>query len=128
MHTIDVDFDVFKALTSLRDSEDVSYNDVLRRLLSLPVKPSMTRQVADARDWLTKGVRFPSGTEFRAPYKGQLIEARVENGALHLNGKNFTSPSGAAMTITGGPVNGWTFWECRTPGSASWRSINALRK
>jgi predicted CopG family antitoxin len=30
---IDIDFDVFKALTALRQSEIDSYNDVLRRVL-----------------------------------------------------------------------------------------------
>ena len=33
---IDIDFDVFKALTALRHSESDSYNAVIRRLLSLP--------------------------------------------------------------------------------------------
>ena len=31
MATIEVDFDVYKALTNLRDDENVSYSDVLRR-------------------------------------------------------------------------------------------------
>lgn len=34
---IEIDFDVFKALTAMRQSEADSYNAVLRRLLSLPV-------------------------------------------------------------------------------------------
>jgi hypothetical protein len=128
MHAIDVDFDVFKALTNLRVSEDVTYNDVLRKLLNLSVKPASPQPPSGAGDWIAKGVRFPAGTEFRAPYKGQMVSAKVAEGALHLNGKRFTSPSGAAVAITGGPVNGWTFWECRLPGSASWRSINSMRK
>lgn len=33
---IDIDFEVFKALTALRSSESDSYNAVIRRLLSLP--------------------------------------------------------------------------------------------
>lgn len=33
---IEVDFDVFKALTALRESEVDSYNEVIRRLLKLP--------------------------------------------------------------------------------------------
>ena len=37
MH-IEIDFDVFKTLTSLRESETDSYNSVLRRLLSLPTQ------------------------------------------------------------------------------------------
>lgn len=33
---IEIDFDVFKALTALRESERDSYNSVIRRLLRLP--------------------------------------------------------------------------------------------
>lgn len=33
---IDIDFEVFKALTALRESESDSYNSVIRRLLNLP--------------------------------------------------------------------------------------------
>ena len=36
MHTIEIEFDVFKALTNLRESETVTYNEVIRRLLNLP--------------------------------------------------------------------------------------------
>lgn len=35
MATIDVDFEVYKALTIRRETEEMTYNDVLRHLLSL---------------------------------------------------------------------------------------------
>jgi hypothetical protein len=136
MRTIEVDFDVFKALTLRRPTEDVSENDVLRELLGLPRRQhaapvtSATHAQKDTAQggWITKGVQFPAGSEFRANYKGQTHLGRVENGALVLNGKRFDTPSAAAMSITGNPVNGWTFWECRMPGHASWQIIKALRK
>ena len=131
MPTIEVDFDVFKALTARRPTEDVTENDVLRGLLGLPSRKSMpgTRApVAAADDWITKGVRFPAGTEFRAAYKGQTYLARVEGGALALNDKRYDTPSAAAMSVTGNPVNGWTFWEARLPGQAGWKIIKSLRK
>jgi len=130
MHTIAVDFDVFKALTLRRASEDVTENDVLRELLGLPSKrePTAPAPRPGAGDWTIKGVRFPAGTEFRAYYKGQTYLGRVEGGALVLNGKRFDSPSAAAVSITGNPVNGWHFWQCRLPGEASWKMIKALRK
>ncbi len=130
MRTIEVDFDVFKALTMRRPSEDVTENEVLRELLGLPPK----RRAAGAAgapapgDWAAKGVRFPAGTELRAGYKGQTHLARVEGGALVLNGERFDTPSSAAMSITKNPVNGWTFWECRLPGQSSWQILKALRK
>ncbi|MCX8115003.1 MAG: DUF4357 domain-containing protein, partial [Burkholderiaceae bacterium] len=78
--------------------------------------------------WVTKGVTFPHGTEFRATHKGQMHKGVVQNGALVLNGKRFNSPSAAAVSITGNPVNGWRFWECKLPGSDRWTLIAELRK
>jgi hypothetical protein len=130
MQTIEVDFEVFKALTARRPSEDVTENDVLRQLLGLPSRKPMPGATAPAApgDWVTKGLRFPAGTEFRAAYKGQTYLARVEGGALVLNDKRYDTPSAAAMSITRNPVNGWTFWEARLPGQAGWKMIKSLRK
>lgn len=131
MRSIEVDFDVFKALTTRRPSEEVSENDVLRELLGLPARRKQSAPASTSPapgDWITKGVRFPTGTEFRASYKGQTYLARVEAGALVLNGKRFDSPSAAAISITKNPVNGWHFWQCRLPGEAGWKMIKALRK
>ena len=131
MHTVEVDFDVYKQLTVRRTTEDVSYNDVIRELLGLGQgKASATKEAAgpSPEDWVAKGVRFPGGTEFRANYKGKVHTARVEGGALAVNGKQYDSPSAAAMAITGSPVNGWRFWECRLPGKSSWQFIESLRR
>lgn len=130
MRTIEVDFDVFKALTLRRPSENVTENDVLRDLLGLAAKRhgGASPSAPAPGDWITKGVRFPAATEFRAHYKGQTFLGRVENGVLVLNGKRFDSPSAAAVSITNNPVNGWHFWQCRIPGQSSWQMIKALRK
>lgn len=130
MPTIEVDFDVFKAITVRRPSEEVTENDVLRDLLGLPPKKPRATTTSSGPapgDWVAKGVRFPAGTELRAHYKGQTYLARVEGGALVVDGKRFDSPSAAAMSITGNPVNGWTFWECRLPGQTRWQMLKALR-
>jgi hypothetical protein len=137
MRIIEVDFDVYKALTLRRPTESVTENDVLRELLGLPnvahgqqapSSASLAVIVSEPGAWITKGVRFPAGTEFRAHYKGETHLARVQNGALVVKGQRFDTPSAAAMAITGSPVNGWTFWECRLPGQAAWQIIKALRK
>jgi hypothetical protein len=130
MPTIEVDFDVFKALTARRPSEDISENDVLRQLLGLPMKRVAQSQAAVVTpgEWVAKGIRFPAGTEFRATYKGQTHLGRVEGGALLLGGKRYDTPSAAAMSITESPVNGWTFWQARLPGQAGWKMIKALRQ
>lgn len=131
MHTIEVDFDVFKQLTIRRATEDVSYNDVIRELLGLGQSaPNNTKAPADPspNDWIAKGVRFPAGTDFRATYKGQVRTGRIEGGALSINGQRYDSPSAAAVAITGSPVNGWRFWECRLPGKSAWQLIESLRR
>jgi hypothetical protein len=130
MMNIEIDFDVFKALTLRRSTEDISYNDVLRDLLGLSPRksPVPSKQVSGHEDWVTKGVHFPIGTEFRAAYKGQTYNGKVESGGLVVDNKLFNSPSAAAVAITGHAVNGWTFWECRMPGKSSWQMIKSFRK
>lgn len=131
MNTIEIDFDVFKKLTGMRETESTTYNDVLRRLLGLsaPKVPALPLETQSTNGgWTTRGVTFPAGTEFRASYKGIAISGRIESGALVVNGKRFDSPSAAAVAITGNPVNGWVFWECKIPGRTSWQMIKSLRK
>ena len=130
MEAIQVDFEVWKTLTNRRSSELVTYNDVLRKLLGLkPAShPSMVPSpvTSGVGDWISKGVHFPVGTEFRATYKGEPYSGKVEGGALVIRGDKFYSPSSAAMSITKGSVNGWTFWEAKRPGE-NWRMLKTLR-
>jgi hypothetical protein len=131
MLTIEIDFDVYKALTARRASEDVTCNDVLRELLGLSPRKSPSTLTGPEHvqgEWVCKGVRFPSGTEFRARYKGQFYYGKVESGALVVNGKRFNYVSPAAGSITRNSVNGWRFWECRLPGKSSWQMIESLRR
>ncbi|MDR4514574.1 DUF2924 domain-containing protein [Nitrosomonas sp.] len=131
MHTIEVDFDVYKQLTIRRATEEVTCNDVIRELLGLgqtEADPKKIQTEPSPSDWAVKGIRFPAGTEFRANYKGQIRTGRVEGGALTVNGKRYDSPSAAAVAITGSSVNGWRFWECRFPGKSTWQLIVSLRR
>lgn len=129
MPTIQVDFDVFKAITARRSTEDVSENDVLRQIFGLPALDAIHEKGGRHRtgDWVSKGVRFPQGTQARARYKGVLYVAEVKDGALVVNGKRFDSPSSAAMSITNSPVNGWNFWEVKLPGREAWEAMKSLR-
>jgi hypothetical protein len=77
--------------------------------------------------WVAKGVSFPNGTEFRGRYKGRAYAGTVEKGALVVEGKRYSSPSPAAMAITGTQTDGWKFWECRRPGDVTWTNIKTLR-
>ncbi|MBX2990348.1 MAG: DUF4357 domain-containing protein [Bacteroidetes bacterium] len=129
MQTIEVDFDVFKALTSKRRSESETYNDVLRAMLDL--QPSSTapriQKNQQGGGWVSKGIHFPVGTEFRANYKGRVYQAEAQNGGLYLDGKVHSSPSAAAIAVTGNSVNGWVFWECRFPGQTLWKSLKSIK-
>lgn len=126
MAAISVDFEVFKALTNLRMSEEQTENDVLRKLLGLPTA-SGAPPASDEPAWVCKGVAFPGGTKLRAVFKGKEYAGEVKNGTFLLGGVEYTSPSAAAQSITKSPVNGWTFWQCQRPGDADWVAINVLR-
>lgn len=131
MRTIEVDFDVYKALMIQRETEDMTFNDVLRKMLKLEPAKQPARAAATSAagsPWVSKGVSFPNGTEFRTTYKGLVYNGIVDNGALVVDGKRYNSPSAAAVDITGTSVNGWRFWECRMPGRQGWTLITNLRK
>lgn len=142
MMTIEIDFDVYKALTARRGDETVSYNDVLRTVLGLSQPAAGLRRLFgfgskpeafesakdDITDWFYKGIRFPIGTSLRAKYKGQVHAARIDRGGIVIGGKRFATPSDAARAVTGTNVNGWRFWQCRLPGEAGWRRLDALRQ
>jgi hypothetical protein len=53
-------------------------------------------------------------------YKGRRYEAELEsNHEVRFQGRPYSSPSAAAMEITGNNVNGWRWWKFRpTPTSA----------
>lgn len=129
MQSIDIDFEVYKRLTLLRDNEETTYNDVIRKLLDIPVikEEDTPIQNQEFLPWVTRGYPFPHGTQFRAKYKGTMYFAEVNNGRLILNGKSFDSPSRAAISITNNSVNGWMFWECKLPNQSFWNAISSLR-
>ncbi len=130
METIEIDFDVYKELTMRRKNEEVTYNDVLRELLGLKTATKEKKMTNNDNKlaWFAKGVTFPQDTEFRATYKGLIYTGKVDNGALVVAGKRFSSPSAAAGSITKNLVNGWMFWECKLPGQTSWVTAKQLRK
>ena len=78
--------------------------------------------------WIVDDLAFAKGTEFRGRYKGYFYYGEVSSGALMMNGKEFLSPSAAAMAITRNSVNGWLFWDCKPPGAPSWINIHTLKE
>ncbi len=127
---IDVDFDVFKALTNLRESESTTYNEVIRRLLKLSKTPlSMVPTITLSKGGcVLKGIRFPDGSQFRVTYKGRTYTAQIKDGAwVDEDGHIRKSPSDAAHAITHTNVNGWRFWECKRPSDPAWQIMDGLR-
>ena len=152
MH-IEIDFDVFKTLTALRESESDSYNQVIRRLLSLtnaelsdaprippPSKGILVedafakaRFVASLVEAMKFGVwfgqrHFPEGTKFRATYKGKSYFAEVRDGNwVGQDGIVRRSPSDAAGAISGTNVNGWRFWYAQIPPDQDWHRLDEFK-
>lgn len=107
---IEIDFEVFKALTIRRESEADTYNDVIRRLLSLPadgprpisvggigsgqarrgmfgagapVKPTHVQGIGAGLMMpgaIFNGIIIPEGTLLRATYKGVQYAAEIRGG------------------------------------------------
>ena len=130
MAQIDIDFEVFKVLTSKRTSEGVTFNDVIRDLLKLPQQnTNQTKSVTNGnRPWIVSDTSFPAGTEFIADYKGKTFSGVVKDGKLQLSdGHKFSTPSAAAVHITETNVNGWRFWRCKLPGQSQYVLLERLR-
>ena len=134
MATIEVDFDVYKALTAKRESESVTYNEVVRELLGLkvgvaPVPSGQTVAGGPFKGVVFKGVSFPEGTQFRATYKGKTHTGQIKGGRwIDSKGKTQTSPSYAAYAITGSGINGVeVLGVCSRPSDPTWILIDNLR-
>ena len=138
---IEIDFNVYKALTVRREHEGHSFKDVLRDLLELdPVQEtdppaSHLESVTDALKtglgapgYHSRGLYLPDGTLLRARYKQRTCHGRIDGGQwLDDQGHVFASTSAAATAITGTNVNGLRFWEAQRPGERGWRRLELLR-
>lgn len=128
---IDIDFEVYKALTALRESETDTYSKVLRRLLRLPdreVRLGDLGRSVRLGVWFGN-VHFPDGTRFRATYKGQTFTAKILGDRwVDQDGTPRNSPSEAAGAISGTNVNGWRFWFAQRPGEDDWHKLEDLKQ
>ena len=131
---IEIDFDVWKAITQLRQSEDMTENEVLRGILladTISINPSVARK---SEGLTVDGVTFPDGTKIRKVLrettdygkKGDIFLGVVQDGFFIVNGKRYSSPTAAAQSITVYGVNGWRFWECQFPSTESWITLDDL--
>ena len=98
---------------------DLSADDVIRKALDIKAEGF------DAGE----GVFFPEGTRFLAWYKDRPYWGTVKNGNIVIDGKPFSSVSGAAASVTGRPTqNGWAFWMIALPNKNEFVPIASFRK
>ena len=146
MQQIDIDFEVFKALTSRRRSESHTYNEVIRELLDIDcgsvvhkLTPMHELQSTIANiakggrvptsGFVIRGLFLPNGTLLRATHKGATYGAQIADGKwLSDDGSIYGSPSAAASAITQNNVNGWRFWQAKRPSDPDWRNLDMLPK
>jgi len=152
---IPVDSEVLAELARRLRSPDQSFNDLLRDWLGLPprrwrdskrhggegaaVPTRLTQKSQDSPEADAKvesiessesspgAVPLPDGTELRGHHRGREVRARIERGAVVLDGRRFSSLSAAARSVTGHSVNGWRFFEARLPGRNDWLPASRLR-
>ena len=134
-HTIEIDFDVHKLIETERRGFDDPPLAALRRLLKLPDTPKeVVSEQPGGRPWTYKNVVLEHGTQLQMQYNHRTHEARIVDGRWLVEGEFYDSPSGAAVAVArtkeGKPtqLNGWDYWDVKSPGSSRWRPINLLLK
>jgi hypothetical protein len=77
---IDIDFEVFKALTALRESEADSYNAVIRRMLGLPSQNALSTLLEKTPpNALAGGVNALASMPTSRPRRGMFGQAKHVN-------------------------------------------------
>ena len=129
MKSIFIDLELFRFLETNRVSFDESYNDILKRVLSInkTIKKESQKELKADNGLYWKGVFFKDGLKLRGFYKGLCLEAMVKNGKINYNGIEFTSPSAAAINATNMNMSGWNFWEYYNEKKKNWISIANLK-
>ncbi|NUJ78935.1 hypothetical protein HUN39_02595 [Methylocystis sp. FS] len=138
LRPIEIDVDVYRFLESRRTSFTQSHNDILRAVAGLKSTASApqnsTGNGSDHGGWSWKGVTLPNGTKLRMSYNGQTHSGEIVQGAWHVGGAIYRTPSAAAGGVArskkGTPVSldGWGYWEIKKPDSDRWIPIEKLRK
>ncbi|MFI5021411.1 MAG: hypothetical protein ACHQRJ_07140 [Alphaproteobacteria bacterium] len=135
--TIEIDFDVHKAIEVARLSFAETPNDVLRRMLGLNrhiAARANSIEIPAGRSWSGKGVALPHGTKLRMDYNGKTHFGEINNGEWHVEGGIYRSPSaaagGVAKTKTGKrpSLDGWIYWWAKLPGGSGWVPLSSLRR
>ena len=139
LRTIEIDFDIHKLIEVERKSFDEPPHLALRRLLGLPPvsnePPLSALEMPSGRPFVQDGVELPHGSPMRMEYNRgkQVIEGKIINGKLVVNGRTFDSLSGAASELAvtkkgeATKLNGWLYWRVKLPGETGWKLLSNLR-
>lgn len=136
LHPIEIDIEVHRFLESRRTAFAQTHNDILRSLAGLPVLVAQSNGTTPdvTGGWSWKGVTLPNGTKLRMNYNGQTHTGEIRQGAWHVGGAIYRTPSaaagGVARSKSGAPVSldGWEYWEVCPPENNEWIRINELRE
>lgn len=129
---ITVSLALHKIIEKARVSFDETPDEILLRLLERQIESSQNAESGES--WSGQGVTLPHGTKLKMTYNGVTYEGVLANGAWHVKGKVFHSPSGAArgvaQTKKGKPVSldGWKYWYVQVPGADEFEKISSLLK
>ena len=138
LRPVEVDVEVYRFLEGRRTSFSQSHNDILRHIAGLkPVTLPPSNGASNGTghgSWSWKGVMLPNGTKLRMSYNGQAHNGEIVQGAWHIGGAIYRTPSAAAGGVArskkGAQVSldGWEYWEIKKPDSDRWVQIDKLRK
>lgn len=138
--TIEIDFDIHKLIEAERRSFAEQPFQALRRLLGLPEKleaeTGSEPEPESGRPWIEDGLVIPHGTVARMEYLrgSQKYEGKFLDGYLVVGGARYSSLSEAAGALAKTKdgrrpsLNGWNYWEVKTPGSDQWELMDHKRK
>jgi hypothetical protein len=129
--TIEIDFDLYKAIVANSHYFNEQPNDVLKRLIRLKNENSISalpeNNQTQSAGLLVRGNVLKNGLNLQKRYKGKLYEAKVLNGYIEMAGNKYPSPSSAGIAITKSNVNGWRFWNYFDEKENKWKVLETLK-
>jgi hypothetical protein len=124
--SISVSLEIYKLIEENRLSFEESHDEILRRMLNLPIPEE--QPIIQSDFYLGCSVSVPLGTQLRKFYKGMEYRADIKDGGIWLNGKKYPTLNQAANAVSDSNQNAWNFWEVKRPQDSKWMPLNNLRK
>ena len=74
-----------------------------------------------------RNLDLPTGTALRMVDGDELHRAEVIGDWIQVGGRQFDTPSAAAIYCTGRSLNGWDVWLAKRPSDTAWTPLSWLR-